>query len=217
MNYIFDVLLNFNDDDNILEFFEWRENDCSEHIKKIPIFRVSPQKMQLICNNKIRVNKEFLKKIEKETVLYKSRKTLDYVCLITDYNKVIGIEFLSDGTIVGRSGLLLDEEEDIIDECEDIEEEDLNFEIVKSYKLNCFLTRLEKEKQKYLLTELKRIKDDSNIEKFNFLYSEIFKKDNLTFEQKYQKMFLDIKDNYTDKYNNLYELIRLTYVNKKSS
>ena len=217
MNYIFDVLLNFNDDDNILEFFEWRENDCNEHIKKIPIFRISPQKMQMICNNKIRVNREFLKKIENETVLYKSRKPLEYACLITDYNKVIGLEFLSDGTIVGRSGLLLDEEEDIIDECEDIEEEDLVFEIVKPYKFNYFLTRSEKEKQKYLLTELKCIKDDGNIEKFNFLYLEIFKKDNLTFEQKYQKMFFDIKDNYTDKYNKLYELIRLTYVNKKSS
>ena len=53
MNYIYDILVNFNDGDRLIEFFEWNETDLFEHIKKIPIYRISSKQMQEICNNKI--------------------------------------------------------------------------------------------------------------------------------------------------------------------
>ena len=36
MTYIYDLLLNFTDDERILEFFEWNEKDEIINIKKIP-------------------------------------------------------------------------------------------------------------------------------------------------------------------------------------
>ena len=36
MNYIYDILLNFNDSENYFEFYEWKEDDIFEHIKKYP-------------------------------------------------------------------------------------------------------------------------------------------------------------------------------------
>ena len=39
MNYIYDILLNFQNE--YYDFFEWNTNDQITHIKKIPIIKVS--------------------------------------------------------------------------------------------------------------------------------------------------------------------------------
>ena len=38
MIYVYDLLLNFQDVDRLVEFFEWSDDDLLEHIKKIPLF-----------------------------------------------------------------------------------------------------------------------------------------------------------------------------------
>ena len=44
MNYIYDIVLNFNKK-NIYKFFEWREEDEPEFILKIPVFKISIEDM----------------------------------------------------------------------------------------------------------------------------------------------------------------------------
>ena len=129
MTYIYDVLLNFSDTERIVEFFEWNNNDSIDHIKRIPLIRISSNTFNELINNNIVVEKEFLDKIQDSTWMYKKTKNLEYAVLITDLNKVIAFEFNKEGKIIAKSGLLLDEEEEIIEESYDLKEENLNYKI----------------------------------------------------------------------------------------
>ena len=49
MMYIYDLLLNFQDKERLVEFFEWSKQDVLEHVKKIPIVRVPSIDMDNFC------------------------------------------------------------------------------------------------------------------------------------------------------------------------
>ena len=53
MNYIYDILLNFND--IYYDFYEWNISDNIEHIRKIPLFKISIKDMITIKNNYIKL------------------------------------------------------------------------------------------------------------------------------------------------------------------
>lgn len=214
MNYIYDILLNFTDDNRLIEFYEWSESDYFEHIKRIPVYRVSSKVMQDICQNKIKVSKEFIEKIQNKTDLYKKKKNIKYATLLSDINKAIALEFSDDGIVISKSSLLIDEEESVIDECLNINESNLEYIIIEPYKTNCFLTRKELFKQNYLLKELDYILKVKDIDKLTYLYEEIFKTDKLKFEEKLKRLINDIKNNYNNKHNELYNIVRLTYIKK---
>ena len=214
MNYIYDILLNFTDSDRLVEFYEWNESDCLEHIKKMPIYRISSKQMEEICNNKIVVEKELLNEIKGQTISYKNKKDIKYGLLISDLNKALALEFNSKGSIISKSSLLLDEEEDIIEESYSLEETILTYKIVEPYKIDYYLTREENFKRNYLLKELDYIDKNKDYDKFNYLYEELFGKDNLTYQEKLARLIENIKNNYNNKHNELYEIVRLTYIKK---
>lgn len=214
MTYIYDVLLNFTDDERIVEFFEWEEDDNPEHIKRIPLIRVSTKVLDDLLNKRVRVEKQFLDKIKGETSLYKKSKDLEYATLISDLNKVIGLEFNENGEVISRSSLLLDEEEELLDECLDLREETITYKVLTKYKKELFLTRQEIKKKRYLLKEMDNIYKENNIDKLTFLYEELFKKDELSFYDKYLRIKTDIEDNFSQKHNKLYDIVRLTYIKK---
>ena len=214
MTYIYDVLLNFTDDERIIEFFEWEEEDYPEHIKRIPLVRVSTKVLDDLLNKKVCVDKDFLNKIKGETSLYKKTKNLEYATLISDLNKIIGLEFNSCGEVISRSSLLLDEEEELLDECCDLNEEKIVYKVLKKYSKESFLTRQEIKKKRYLIKEMDNLYEENNIDKLTFLYEEIFKKDELSFYDKYIKIKTELEDNYSSKHNKLYDIVRLTYTKK---
>lgn len=213
MNYIYDILVNFNDGDRLIEFFEWNETDLFEHIKKIPIYRISSKQMQEICNNKIILDKEHLICIKSKTQLY-NNTDIKYALIVTDLNKAIALEFNNQGEIISRSTFLLDEEESIIEEANNFKEELLKYELSDEYKIDYYLTRKELFKKNYLLKELNFLEKNKDYEKLNYLYEEIFKKDNLTYKERILRLIENIKNNYNFKHNELYEIIRLTYTKK---
>lgn len=213
MNYIYDILVNFNDGDRLIEFFEWNETDLFEHIKKIPIYRISSKQMQEICNNKIILDKEHLIRIKSKTQLY-NNADIKYALIVTDLNKAIALEFNNQGEVISRSTFLLDEEESIIEEAYNFKEELLKYELSDEYKIDYYLTRKELFKKNYLLKELNFLEKNKDYEKLNYLYEEIFKKDNLTYKERILRLIENIKNNYNFKHNELYEIIRLTYTKK---
>lgn len=213
MNYIYDILVNFNDGDRLIEFFEWNETDLFEHIKKIPIYRISSKQMQEICNNKIILDKEHLICIKSKTQLY-NNTDIKYALIVTDLNKAIALEFNNQGEVISRSTFLLDEEESIIEEAYNFKEELLKYELSDEYKIDYYLTRKELFKKNYLLKELNFLEKNKDYEKLNYLYEEIFKKDNLTYKERILRLIENIKNNYNFKHNELYEIIRLTYTKK---
>ena len=151
--------------------------------------------MNNIINSNIKVSKMFLNKIKNQTIGYKKTSNIKYGTLFCDMNKVVGVEFSDDGSVICRSSLLLDEEEDILDEVSLFEDYDFSYKVLDNVDKNIFLTRKEVFKRRYLLKE-------------------IFGKDNKKIENKYKRIIEDIKNNYNYKYNNLYNIVRLSYQKK---
>ena len=214
MIYIYDLLLNFIDGDRLMEFYEWDSKDGLEHIKKIPLFKISSIDMNNIINSNIKVSKMFLDKIKNQTIGYKKTSNIKYGTLFCDLNRVVAVEFNDDGSIICKSSLLLDEEEDILDEVSLFEDYDFNYKVLDSIDKNIFLTRKEIFRRRYLLKELENIYNTKYYDKFNYLYEEVFGKDNRKIENKYKRIVDDIKNNYNYKYNNLYNIVRLSYQKK---
>ena len=197
MTYIYDLLLNFTDDERILEFFEWIEKDEIFNINKI-----------------VKVTEELLLEIKNKTTTYSKTEDLEYSLLISDLNKVIAIEFNKKGEVLSRSSLLLDEEDEVLEEVEYLEIQPIKYKVISTYKTNYTLTRLEQKKKKYLLKEMDTLYQENNISKLTFLYEEIFPKDELSLYDKYLKLKEDIEDNYSNNHNKLYDIVRLTYIKK---
>ncbi len=211
MTCIYDVLLNFTDDDNLIDFFEWQEKDTFDHVKKIYLVKINTNVLEDFLRYKIKVSKDFLLKIEDKTILYKNKKNLKYAALFTDMNKVIAMEFASNGAVVAKSSLLLDEEDDIIMECSLVDTDDVCYEKIMEYPKNNFLTREETFRQRYLFKEIEGAFQDKNYDKLLYYYEEIFEKDDNSLENKYLLLLDDLKNNYNARYDSLYEIVRMSY------
>ena len=70
MNYMYDVLLNFNDFP--YDIFEWNKDDKINHIRKIPLFKLKTADLSNLINKNVRLDNDFLNKIYKKTELYYS-------------------------------------------------------------------------------------------------------------------------------------------------
>ncbi len=61
MTYIYDILLNFNE--NLVEYFEWNDNDKIKYVKKIILFKVSSKVIEDIIYNDVLFDSSFTDKI----------------------------------------------------------------------------------------------------------------------------------------------------------
>ncbi len=214
MTFIYDVLLNFTEDERVYEFFEWDKDDEIEHIKRIPLYRISTKSLEEVLTHNIILDKEFLNEIKDKTLSYKKTSNLEYSVLLTDLNKIIALELNSSGSIIARSNLLLAEEEEIIEEAYDVVEENIKYKLDKKIHKENFLTRKEQKQQKYLIQEINYLYKEKLYDKLNYLYEELYLKDKLSIDKKYERIKEDLTNNYNYKHNNLYEIVRLTYTKK---
>lgn len=214
MLYIYDLLLNFNDSERLLEFFEWSNQDVLEHVKKIPVFKISSLDMENIYNGIIKVDTSFLERINNRTILYKNKKPITYAALFCDLNKVIALEFAKDGVVLAKSCLLLDEEEEVIEGCMKLEDYSFPYKVVEKKKIECFLTRTEAQKKRYLLKEIESLYKGKDYDKLIYLYEEVFGKTMMEIGDKYQIIIKDIQNNYDERYQHLYDVVRLSYTKK---
>ena len=63
MNYIYDIVLCFNNYDLNIDFYEWNKNDNFSYIEKIPIYRITDIGMNEVNNHLIRIDSELLSNI----------------------------------------------------------------------------------------------------------------------------------------------------------
>lgn len=208
MNYIYDLVLNFTDSDNLLEFYEWKKRDSLTTIQKMPIFKITRYQMDDILNNRIKISEEIYNSVKNKTIVADG-DNLKYSFLVTDLNRVVALDFSSDRVLKRSSCLLLDEEEDVIDECADYEVDDFNYEIICSYKKQLFLTREEKNIREKLLLELKSLYENKDYDEINYLYEELYT-EKMSIRRKYLFLVDEITNNYDSKYNKLYDIIKLT-------
>lgn len=216
---VYDIVLNLLDGNRIYEPFEWSNKDNIEHIKKIPMIRISSNFLNDIILNNVTVNKDFLQSIYRKAEVYSDKGTnvIDYACLFTDTYKIVGVEFDKSGRTLFKSYLLLDEEEEILELSNEIKLSKIEYKVSKKSNECLFLTRNEEFKRNYLLKEIKFAYKKGLFEKINYLYEEIFPSDKKTVEVRYKILIDSIKNNYSKEHNEIFKILNLSNSKRKTT
>lgn len=216
MMYVYDILLNFTDG-KIFNFYEWKEDDLIDHIKKIPLYRVNSKTIDDFINNDFLVTCDFIEKIKGKTLVYKNKNIILYGCLFSDNNRVVAVEFNDLGESIYKSFLIVDEEDDVCNDAYSLEYIDIDYKIYKKNSDNLssiFLTRSEAFKQKYLISEINYLYKNNMKDKFKFLFLEIFDNYNDDISINYNNFISEIINNYDKRFDHLYDTVRLSYSKK---
>lgn len=214
MNYIYDILVNFNEE--VYDFFDWNSNDEIEHIRKIPLFRINGKDFNNIKNNLVKFDKEFIDKIQNKTESFKNRKikNIEYAFLLTNGIEVIGYRLNSEYINKYSSYLLVDEDTEVMEVCERINEVFIKYKIIKNKKINNFITRSDKDVIKFIKKEIKLLNKEKEEEKLKYLYYECFgkKEDN---KDIIVKEINNCLNNIDEKvYMKIYDFLKLTSLRK---
>ena len=160
MIYTYDILLNWTKEERLKDFYEWDLEDDLEHIKKIPIIRISDTMLKDLLTSKIKIDKSFLPKIKLKTESYFHNEIdkIDYAVILTTTRKALALELDSEGNVTYKSNLLLDEEEEVLEIGEELMIMDIDYKVLKRNKKTSYLTRKEEMEKNFLVKELKKIK-----------------------------------------------------------
>ena len=202
MNFIYDIVLNFNKD--FYNFFEWNKNDNIINVKKIPIFLIDNDTFTSMKYDNVIVSKDFIDLIRDKTYTY-TRSKLGISCLISNNKEVIAVLFNDNGNLIKRSSLMLDEEEEVLDE---IENDSLYIIIIiKRRKVNIEnVNRNIKEKKDFLIKYINEEKNDINLK---YLYYDYFEKDENNIKIIKNDLIKEIKNNWNKKLNNFYDTVKI--------
>ncbi len=198
MNYIYDIVLNFQD--NYYNFFEWNRSDKLKNIIKIPLYRVSDKDIIILKNNKVKVDKELIKKIKLDNKNYKK-----IICLVSNKKITIGLLFNEEGYLIKKSSLIFEEEE----EANEISARlpITNIKYLENIKLNNQnKLRIEKEKKEKLI---KYIEENNNLTTLKYLYYEYYKKETKNINKIKNSLLKELSKEWNNKQNNLYKLINI--------
>lgn len=202
MNFIYDIVLNFNKD--FYNFFEWNKNDNIINVKKIPIFLIDNDTFTSMKYDNVIVSKEFIDLIKDKTYTY-TRSKLGISCLISNNKEVIAVLFNDNGNLIKRSSLMLDEEEEVLDEIENDSLYKIN--IIKRRKVNIEnVNRNIKEKKDFLIKYINEEKNDINLK---YLYYDYFEKDENNIKIIKNDLIKEIKNNWNKKLNNFYDTVKI--------
>lgn len=210
MNYIYDVLLNFKD--VLYDFYEWNKDDEIQHIRRIPVIRVSSEVLYDLKENRVSIDAEFLNRFLNKTEVFqrKSIKTIGISLIFTDTKDALAVLF-SKGESLKKSSMLLDEMEDLLDISKTCMIQKFEYKILHKEKRNPFRTRKEEEIIDYVVKELNKMNQK---EKLEYLYFECYnvKPENVGTIKK------DLKDALYKDFNifskRLYDILKLTSIKK---
>lgn len=197
MNYIYDIILNFNE--QIYDFYEWNKSDNLTHIRKIPLIRINSKDLYNIENNNIRFNEELFNKISNKTEIFSGRtvKNID-ACLFSDGTSVLALKFKNNKYYYSK--LILEEEMEVTEVSTRMKESVINYEII-SKKTKSLKTRKELEIENYVKKELNILEKNHEDEKLKYLFFECFGK------KKY-----DVKKLYNES-DKIYGILKLIQIN----
>ena len=211
MVYIYDLILN-RCRDRKYEFFEWKENDEIEYIKKIPVFKV--RNFNDLFNNDIRVGKDFLDKVFNKTEVYGNKKIekVEYACVFCDdeLSKAFAIEFNDEGENLFKSIVYLYDLEDVFILGKRLDLLDLDFVVVdKREEKDIYLTREEVKKKKLLVSEINDSYNRNDIDKLKYFYYEIFGKEIDDINVIYNNLNNSLNNEFNYKHNVIYEVVNI--------
>ena len=187
MNYIYDILLNFQKE--YYEFYEWNKNDEIYHMRKIPIIKINDKQFEEIKNNKIKFSTSSLKYFSNKAEKFNKNNIIKikYIAIFANNNETIAIKLNQDGYITHKSSLILEEQEDVLEILKFTNSITLNYQIIEKKKKEAFKTRFEIENEKFIIKELNKIYKENNLNKLNYLYLECFNKTENNVNKAYKK------------------------------
>lgn len=204
MNYIYDVLLNFQKE--YYDFFEWNQNDNIYHMRKIPIIKISTIQLNEIKNNIVKFDNNTLNLINSKAERFKKNtiSKLKYIFIVGNSEDCLAIKLNKNGIITHKSSLLPNEQDDIIEILKLQQEINLNYTVIKKQPINNFKTRFEIENEKFILDELNKIYKQNDFQKINYLCLECFNQSEINIDKAYFKLKKEIEktnNNFTKLYN----------------
>jgi len=195
MNKAYDILLNFKSE-AVLPFYEWNETDKVMHVQKLSFIKIDSEIWQDIKHYQGSLDLSMLKE-DLIVPLNKERITL----LLTSDKGVMGVLINEKGKILKKSGLLLDEERELMELNNVVEESKIGFKKGEKLSYNYELTLQENE---LLIAYKKDLKAKTRHEKLKFWYYEICNKE----ESDIEKVI-----NYLNSIDDLDLIKRLTTIN----
>lgn len=199
MNYIYDILINLQR--KLFDFYEWNVSDDITHVRKTPIFKIKTEQLLDLKNNKVVLDSALLKRINNRTEIFTNHnvKVMRYVCLFSDGNDVIVLEFDDKGEKVRSSKLLVDEEIEVLEVVDNIDLNDMNYKIIEPEINNYSRTRKESKMYDYIIGQLTK----DNFVKLKYLYYDCFEKE----EDDINKIIKEIKHELDNNWKNIYEQV----------
>ena len=218
MNYIYDIILNFQQE--VYDFFDWNTNDNIYHIRKIPIIKINNKQLQEIKNNIVKFDQTILNQINLKSETFKQNNTskLKYTFIIATKNECLAIKLNKNGVKTKISTLLPNEQDDLLELIKIMKEIKLNYQIIKPQPTTPFKTTFEIENKNYIYNELNKIYKQNNFQKLNYLYLECFGKQTTNINDAYTKLKQEIKKTNSNfkKLYNIFQIINENNQNKRN-
>lgn len=198
MNYIYDIVLNFQA--NYYQFFEWQRTDKIKNISKIMVFHVSDQDLTNLSYNQIIIDNVFLNQLKKDNKRYKK-----IMCIVSNTKQAIGLLFSNDGKLLKRSSLLFEEESEVNNLAKELPLIPISYLKNKKIPPNNKL-RIEIEKKDTLVQYITTTND---ILPLKYLYYEYFNKECNDTEHLKTSLLSILEQDWNPKQNNLYQIMKL--------
>lgn len=198
MNYIYDIVLNFQN--NYYQFFEWNRNDKIKNISKIAVYRIKDEDLINLTYNKVIVDSNFLETLKEDNKKYKK-----IMCLVSNAKQTMGLLFAQDGTLLKRSSLLFEEENEVNNFAKNLPLTKITYLKNEVVAPNNTL-RIEREKKDNLI---KYITETNDILTLKYLYYEYFKEE-CSDDTKIKTILLNIiEEEWNLNKNNLYKTLNI--------
>lgn len=173
MHYIYNLITNFFE--TYYDFYEWDKTDNFTHFKKIPIKKINKKNYLDILNNQIKISNKLLLDIKNKAEIYKNKQEKNYYILLTNGKDIIALKFDKEGINIKRSSICIDDELDILTLIKKMKTTKIEYKIIKKLKIQ-LQTRKNIDINNYLITELKKLSIEKDLDKIKYLYYECFNK-----------------------------------------
>ncbi len=210
MYYYYDILLNFGSDNELFSFYEWEKDDAVEFVKKVPLFRVSTETFLDNLKYQVQYEKEVISLIQNKTIVKANANVSENLMIISDNKNALALEIGLDGTVIGRSKLLLEDEENLLEILYTMKETHFDYKKIKKYKNRNSLRQIEKIK-KLIKCELDTLYESKNVSKLKFLYYEWFNKSGKNIDLMYHEMQEKLSKEYNANLKKIYDFIKISY------
>ncbi|MBQ2655339.1 MAG: hypothetical protein IJF95_01750 [Erysipelotrichaceae bacterium] len=184
---VYDIVLNFK---NIAyDFYEWNSDDEILNIKEILAYKVRTKTLIDFCEHEINVNDNFLDMINDKTEAFYNGtvKKIKYACILYDDDIAFAFLFNKNGKIIGKSKLLFEESDEIVDNNKDNKLITIDYIVVEKGKVSKYKTRNELNILQKLYDYLDKLYSEKKYDELRYIYFEFFDKKIKNNEFDYEK------------------------------